>query len=123
MSQLLNILTEAFFLIFLSSLFVIGLYLYRAKVYTWLQLRFNFMWPRIIFEYRDHTRKFTGKTGYWFYVSKFSFFILFALLLIEASLNLSSVPFPVRILIIIGAVIIIPSIGFVIYNLSKDKYF
>ena len=78
----------------------------------------------MIFEYRDHTRKFREKTGVWFYVSKFSFFVFFAVLLIEASsTHLSSIPLPISIVIIIATIIILPSVGFVIYNLSTEKYF
>ncbi len=123
MEPLLNSLINIFFLAFLLSLFAMGYYLYEAKVYTYMQLRFTFMWPRLIFEYRDHTRKFLGKTGKWYPVCKISFSVLSVSLLILSSKYLLSIPLPISIVIFIAAIIIFPSIGFVIYNLSKDKYF
>jgi hypothetical protein len=51
------------------SLFAIGSYLYRKRVYTLWQLRTSFMWPQLIVRYRDHTRETQGYTGIWYYVA------------------------------------------------------
>jgi hypothetical protein len=51
------------------SMFVIGFYLYRKKLYTAWQLRMTFFWPELIIKYRDHTRQNEGHIGIWYYVA------------------------------------------------------
>lgn len=50
------------------SLFVIGSYLYRKRLYTAWQIRAAFFWPELIIKYRDHTKQVLGHIGIWYYI-------------------------------------------------------
>jgi hypothetical protein len=123
MKDIINLLTVSTGAIFLISLFAMSDYLYRKKIYTWWQLRFNFMWPRIIFEYRDHTKKYSGKEGIWYNISKVSFIILVITFIATILPHIYSLPTPILIVIAIFVVTIVPALGYAIYGLSKEKYF
>ena len=51
------------------SMFVIGAYLYRKKLYTAWQLRMTVFLPELIIKYRDHTRQNEGRIGIWYYIA------------------------------------------------------
>jgi len=110
-------------LISFISLFAMSAYLYRAKIYTAWQLRTYFLWPRLLFEYRDHTRKYSGKIGIWFPIFKVSFLILSGVFVSSSVPQLFSLPTPILIIILIFAVTVIPALGYAIYGLSKEKYY
>ncbi len=68
------------------SMFAIGTYLYKNKVYSVWGLGTAFLWPQLIVDYRIHTKKNLGHVGIWFYVvavsiclSLVSALVLFAL--------------------------------------------
>ena len=123
MKEILNGITTIAALVFLASVFAMSAYLYRTKIYTGWQLRTNFLWPRIIFEYRDHTKKYSGKKGIWYSICKLSFFILIASVIASFVPHFFLLPTAIAIVVIIFAATIIPAIGYAIYGLSKEKYF
>lgn len=123
MKEILNGIATIAALLFLASVFAMSAYLYRAKIYTGWQLRTNFLWPKIIFEYRDHTKKYSGKKGIWYNICKVSFFILIAAAIASIVPQLFLLPTPITIVVLIFAATIIPAIGYAIYGLSKEKYF
>ncbi|MBU2622750.1 MAG: hypothetical protein KKD92_10575 [Proteobacteria bacterium] len=123
MTEILNVIITASGLIFLLSFFAMASYLFRAKVYTMWQIRVNPLWPRIIFEYRDHTKRYSGKIGIWYYISGGSFFIFVFTMATANVPQLFVLPAPITIIIMAVAVFIIPAIGYAIYGLSKEKYF
>jgi len=59
----------------------------------------------------------------WYHVCKISFFIFIGLLIVSSVPLLFSLPAVIVIVTTIVAVTIIPAIGYVIYGLSKEKYF
>jgi hypothetical protein len=123
MKEIINIITTVSGLAFIASLFAMSAYLYRAKIYTAWQLRTTFMWPKIIFEYRDHTTKYTGKKGIWYNICKVSFFLLVVTFIASVVPQLLLLPTAIAIVVLIAAVTLIPAIGYAIYGLSKEKYF
>lgn len=86
-------------------------------------MRVNPLWPRVIFEYRDHTKKYSGKIGSWYYISGASFLVLVFTMLAVIVPQLFVLPTPISIIIMAVSVVIIPAIGYGIYGLSKEKYF
>ena len=110
-------------LIFLASIFAIGAYLYRAKIYTTWQLRTTFLWPKIIFEYRDHTKKYQGTKGIWYGICKVSFLVLFAAVLASIVPQILLLPKAIAVAVFIFAATIVPAIGYAIYGLSKERYY
>lgn len=53
----------------LISIFAVGFYLHRYKLYTVWELRTTLFWPELLIKYRDHTKSTYGHTGIWFYVA------------------------------------------------------
>ncbi len=49
------------------SMFGVGDYLYRERLYTLTQLRCCMFWPFLLLEYRDHTNQTRGRVGLWYY--------------------------------------------------------
>lgn len=123
MKEILNDITTIAALVFLASVFAMSAYLYRAKIYTAWQMRTNFLWPKTIFEYRDHTTKYTGKKGIWYNICKVSFFLLVVTCIASVVPQLLLLPTAIAIVVLIAAVTLIPAIGYAIYGLSKEKYF
>ena len=74
------------------SIFAIGLYLHRNKLYTTWELRTTLFWPELLTKHRDHTRFTHGHTGIWFYVAILSIALsvisIFILFLIQALIPL-----------------------------------
>ena len=74
------------------SIFAIGFYLHRNKLYTVWQLRTTFFWPDLLNMYRNHTRSTHGHIGIWFYVAIISLLMsaisIFVLLLVQALIPL-----------------------------------
>jgi hypothetical protein len=123
MTEIVTLIETISGLIFLASFFVMDAYLYRAKIYTAWRMGVNPLWPRIIFEYRDHTKKYSGKIGIWYFISKTSFFILLGAFIASIMPQLFSLPTPIAIIVLIVGGTVIPAIGYAIYGLSKEKYF
>jgi hypothetical protein len=107
----------------LFSLAMMGCYLVRSGVYTVWQLRTKLLWPEIIFEYRDHTRRHLGKVGIVYYV----FLVAMLLVGIAASAELAIItlpaPLPIIIVVWFTYALLVPLLGFVIYRLSQEKHF
>lgn len=86
------------------SIFAIGFYLHRNKLYTTCQLRKTFFWPELLIKYREHTRSTHGHTGIWFYVAIVSLVLsilsVFSLFLIQ--LNFCTYPVTANSLITLG---------------------
>ncbi len=123
MNELLNIIITAAAGLCIVSLFGMGDYLRQKKIYTWWQLRFNLMWPRILFQYRDHTQKYSGKKGIWYHLAKISFLIFIMSVIAVTAPKLIQLPTPLAILVLIVIATLVPAIGYAIYGLSKEKYF
>ncbi|MHA2088964.1 MAG: hypothetical protein ACW972_11855 [Promethearchaeota archaeon] len=123
MRDLLPYIIEVSGLLSITSLFAIGFYLKRNKIYTLKQLRRKVLWPEIIFQYRDHTKIYSKKTGSWFYIFSCSILILLLSGTIEFLLHASSWPQPVMFIVIIVLMLILLIIGYAIYNIGKEKYF
>jgi hypothetical protein len=68
LEKILGIIFDIFSPLSVISLFAIGAYLYRKKVYTAWQVRTAFYWPQLIFDYKNHTKKTMGHIGIWYYV-------------------------------------------------------
>jgi hypothetical protein len=123
MTEVLNVVSTISGLTFITSLFAMSAYLYRAKVYTAWQLRTTFLWPRIIFEYRDHTEKYSGSKGIWYSICKVSFFILLGTVIVSLVPQILLLPKAILVVVLILAATIIPAIGYAIYGLSKERYY
>jgi hypothetical protein len=98
-------------------------YLVRNRVRTWWQVRREFLWPKIIFEYRDHSRRYRGKAGIWYYVFSISVFFVFIASSIELAMITASAPLPLIIVVSFTYLVLVPLVGYVIHMLSREKYF
>ena len=85
--KIFEIIFELFGPLSVISIFAIGFYLRRNKLYTVWQLRTTLFLPELLTKYRDHTKLTHGHTGIWFYVAivsiVLSFISIFFLFLIQ----------------------------------------
>lgn len=102
---------------------MMGYYFVKYKIYTWWQIRLKFLWPILTFEYRDHTKKHFGKVGILFYVFWICFLVSLLGGLIELALELSEAPTPIIFAVSFSVLLLIPLLGFAVYNMSKEKYY
>ncbi len=51
------------------SMFAIGYYLWRNKLYTIWEMRSSPLWPNFLVAYREHTKLTKGHIGIWFYIA------------------------------------------------------
>ena len=109
--------------VMILSLFAMTAYLFRKKVYTALELRKKIIWPSIVFEYRDHTKKYNGKVGIYYYIFCPSALITTVLIIFQAATIAHEASTPIFITAMITAATIIPIICYWIYSLWKGKYF
>jgi len=111
------------FPIVLVSLAIMAHYLVQRRVYTWWQLRTKLLWPEIIFEYRDHSRKHRGRAGMCYHAFSFGISLVITAASVELAIITAPAPLPIVIVVWFTYVLFVPLLGFMIYRLSKEKYF
>ncbi len=60
------------------SLMLIVIYMKVTNQYSFTQMRYNPLWPKLIIEYRDFTKKKTGRVGalYYLFIVSVSFVVV-----------------------------------------------
>jgi hypothetical protein len=107
---------------FISFSLIIN-YLVRKKVTTSAGLHFHPIWPKLVFKYRDHTRKNRGKTGVWYYTFSLSVSVLAIVSVAELLLFVSKGPPAIFLLVCFTVLIIIPLLGYVVLCLARERLF
>lgn len=72
MEKLFDVTFKVFGPLSVISIFAIGFYLYRKKLYSMWELRTTFYWPELISKYRSHTKTAQGHAGVWYYIAMVS---------------------------------------------------
>ena len=108
--------------IVVASLLIMGQYLVKNKVYSYWQLRTTLLWPKIAFEYRDHTKVHIGKAGIWYLIFLIGIFILTPAVLLRLLMDILKENRPTIFAVVFGLFIIIPLIAYVAYSFSKEKH-
>ena len=105
------------------SILVMSFYLVNRRIYTFWQLGWKLLWLEIIFRYRDHTRKSVGHVGSWYHIFLVSVFIFLISINTELVIQLLTAPWPIIFVVAFSALLLLPLIGYAIYNMSKEKYY
>jgi len=105
------------------SFFAIGLYFLNRNIYTCWEFRRKLLWLEVIYQYRDHTRKNAGNVGIWYYILLISILITIISVLTMLAIKLRAASWPVIFVVVFSALLIIPLLGYAIYNMSKEKCF
>ncbi len=115
-----EILTNFGWLMVLSGL-VMLIYLMKNG-YSYLKLQTDFIFPKFLFVYRDHTKKYKGKTGIWYYIFLLSTGLVFVGILLELWDVLSVANWGIKFAVIFTFFLIVPLLIYAIYNMSKEDY-
>jgi hypothetical protein len=100
---------------------VITVYL-RTKGYTYWRLQSEYLFPKILFLYRDYTRKYKGKTGVWYYIFLVSGLLAFMGVPIELWVQISATHWSVKFVVIFTFFLIVPLLMVAVYQMSKEDY-
>ena len=123
MKTALDIMTTLSCFIMVISALAMYYYFIDRGIYTYWQLQWKVLWFEVIFRYRDHTKKQSGRTGYWYHIFLSSTFILIISSVIELALHLRTTSWPIIFLVVFTALLLLPLLGYAIYNMSKEKYY
>ena len=94
----------------------------RMNGYSYWQLQTEFIFPKMIFVYRDHTRKHKGKTGFWYYIFLLSTALVFVAAFLELWGVLSVTHWGIKFVVIFTFFLIVPLLIYALYNMSKENY-
>jgi hypothetical protein len=103
----------------LISVLVMFFYLH-LNGYSYWQLHFD---PHFPFIYRDHTKKYMGKTGIWYYIFFTSTAFFFVAVFMELWIDvISAARWEIKFVAIFTFFLLVPLLIFAIYKMSKEKY-
>ena len=123
MKTALDLITNISGIIAIISLLVMSFYCVNRGIYTFRELRWKVLWLEIIFRYRDHTRKSVGHVGSWYNIFLVSILILLISINTELVIDLLTAPRPIIFVVAFSALLLLPLVGYAIYNMSKEKYY
>jgi len=123
MKTALDILTTISFSTAIISAIAMSFYFLNRGVYTYWQMQWKVLWLELIFRYRDHTKKNNGRVGTWYYIFLVNIFISIFSILAELALHMLTATWPIIIVVAFSALLLVPLIGYAIYNISKEKYY
>lgn len=105
------------------SVIAMSFYFLNRGIFTYWQMQWKILWLEIIFRYRDHTRKNVGHVGCWYYIFLVSIFMSIISTFVELVLHMRLASWPIILVVAFSAVMLVPLIGYAIYNMSKEKYY
>lgn len=119
----LDIVTTLSFSAAIISVIAMSFYFLNRGIFTYWQMQSKILWLEIIFRYRDHTRKNIGHVGFWYYIFLVSIFISIISIFIEFALHMRIASWPIILVVAFSVLLLVPLIGYAIYNISKEKYY
>ena len=106
-----------------TSHLAMSLYLRHEGVYSYWSFDFHGTVYKHFYQYRDHTKKYKGKIGFWYYVALISDPIFFILILIPFAIKLISAHWAIIFAVSLGFITVVPLLIYALYLMSKEKYF
>ena len=102
MESVIHTLTTVTGLLSLTSLAAMIVYLINNKVLTITEAAIFNIWPRSVFQYRDHTKNNKGRVGFWYWVFMPNILAFAIMVSVKIYSLLHEAPWPI---LVVGAMV------------------